>query len=77
MPHLPAPRQPEEGGGMIRATIARGDGLLPADQYACSRCGRIAKFSVTRRRPELCRDCRDLASIDTLDQFTTTERKAS
>ena len=42
---------------MIRATIARGDGSLPGDHYRCQRCGHEAKFSVTRRRPELCRDC--------------------
>ena len=49
---------------MIRATIARGDGSLPGDHYRCQRCGHEAKFSVTRGRPELCRDCWDLRRID-------------
>ena len=62
---------------MIRATIARGDGSLPGDHYRCSRCGHEGTFSMSRKRPELCRDCRDLARIDALDQLTTTERKAS
>ena len=49
---------------MIRGTLARGDVRLPSDRYVCSRCGHEAKFSVTRGRPELCRDCWDLRRID-------------
>ena len=49
---------------MIRATIARGDGSLPGDHYRCQRCGHEAKFSVTRGRPELCRDCKELAAME-------------
>ena len=58
---------------MIRAKLARGDGSLPGDHYRCQRCGREATFSVTRGRPELCRDCLDLARIDAINQ----ERRAS
>jgi len=49
---------------MIRATIARGDGLLPGDHYRCQRCGHEGTFSVTRGRPELCRDCLVQVRID-------------
>ena len=49
---------------MIRGTLARGDGSLPGDHYRCTRCGREATFSVTRRRPELCRDCLVQVRID-------------
>jgi len=53
---------------MIRATLARGDGSLPGDHYRCQRCGHEGTYSVTRRRPTLCRDCRDLAHIDAIKE---------
>ncbi len=49
---------------MIRATLARGAATLPADRYACRRCGRVAKFNLPRGRPELCRDCLDLKAME-------------
>ena len=53
---------------MIRATVARGDGSLPGDRYRCQRCGHEATYSVTRRRPELCRDCLVQVRIDATQQ---------
>ena len=46
----------------ITGTHPRGTNLA-GDHFRCSRCGAERKFNVSRGRPELCRDCRDVADV--------------
>jgi len=46
---------------------------LRADQYACSRCGRIGTVNASKPKPVYCRDCRAVehAPIKPTEKRTT------